>query len=55
MLAHGKRLGCQVAWVLTESANTPAVRLYAAAGGVRAGEPAVMFEFDLFGHAGEVR
>jgi ribosomal protein S18 acetylase RimI-like enzyme len=55
MLAHGKRLGCKVAWVLTESANTPAVRLYAASGGVRAKKSAVMFEFDLGGDAGEER
>jgi aminoglycoside 6'-N-acetyltransferase I len=47
MLAHGRSLGCQCAWVLTDRANTPAMRLYAGAGGVENPTPAIMFEFPL--------
>ncbi|MEO6060615.1 MAG: GNAT family N-acetyltransferase [Thermoflexales bacterium] len=43
----GRALGCSVAWVLTERDNTPAMRLYAAMGGIEAPKDAVMFEFDL--------
>jgi aminoglycoside 6'-N-acetyltransferase I len=47
MLEHAKRLGCTVAWVLTDNANSAALRLYAASGGVRAKKAAIMFDFDL--------
>ena len=33
MLAHGRALGCKEAWVFTDTGNTAARRLYAAAGG----------------------
>ena len=47
MLAHGRQLGCRCAWVLTDGANTPAMRLYAAAGGVPEPTPSILFEFEL--------
>jgi len=47
MLALGQTLGCVCAWVLTDRANAPAMRLYAAAGGVEASTPAILFEFPL--------
>jgi aminoglycoside 6'-N-acetyltransferase I len=47
MLAHGCTLGCTAAWVLTDCANAPAMRLYASAGGVENPTPAIMFEFSL--------
>ena len=49
LLAHGKSLGCREAWVLTDRANTAAMRLYASAGGVEKREDTVMFEFPLEG------
>jgi ribosomal protein S18 acetylase RimI-like enzyme len=45
LLQHGERLGCGQAWVLTDDANTAAMRLYASAGG--SADPAVMFTFTL--------
>ena len=45
---RGRELGCRQAWVVTEQANLPARRLYAAAGGVEASEDLVMVEFRLF-------
>jgi aminoglycoside 6'-N-acetyltransferase I len=45
ILAEARRLGCAEAWVLTERDNTPAMRLYAACGGVEAPSDPVMFEF----------
>ena len=45
LLEHGRRLGCAEAWVLTDDANTAAIRLYASLGGTP--EPAVMFTFTL--------
>jgi ribosomal protein S18 acetylase RimI-like enzyme len=33
LLRHGERLGCGQAWVLTDDANTAAMRLYASVGG----------------------
>lgn len=36
LLAHARTLGCVTAWVLTESSNTAARRLYASAGGEEA-------------------
>src|ERR1700682_3158865 len=47
MLELGRELGCKQAWVLTERANVAAVQLYAAAGGVEADRPAILFEFKL--------
>lgn len=47
MLAHGRRLGCRCAWVLTDGANTPAMRLYASVGGVAESTPSILFEFEL--------
>jgi len=35
LLEHGRRLGCKEAWVLTETDNDAAQRLYAASGGER--------------------
>lgn len=47
MLALGNQLGCRCAWVLTDRANVPAMRLYAAAGGAEAPNPSILFEFEL--------
>lgn len=47
LLEHGKRLGCQQAWVLTDNANTAAIRLYASVGGEAEPVPSVMFTFSL--------
>jgi ribosomal protein S18 acetylase RimI-like enzyme len=47
MLDLGRELGCRCAWVLTDRANAPAMRLYAAAGGVEEPIPSILFEFTL--------
>jgi len=47
LLEHGKRLGCEQAWVLTDNANTAAMRLYASVGGKADPVPSVMFTFML--------
>src|SRR5688500_3725221 len=47
LLEHGRRLGCEEAWVLTDSANTAANRLYASVGGKAEPVPSVMFTFTL--------
>ena len=47
LLEHAVSLGCGEAWVLTSPNNAPAVRMYAAAGGVVGDEPTVMFTFPL--------
>jgi ribosomal protein S18 acetylase RimI-like enzyme len=47
LLAHAERLGCEEAWVLTDDANTAAIRLYAAVGGKADPVPSVMFTFTL--------
>jgi aminoglycoside 6'-N-acetyltransferase I len=47
MLVLGRRLGCRCAWVLTDRANVPAMRLYAASGGIEEAAPSVLFEFHL--------
>lgn len=47
ILEAGRGLGCSEAWVLTERDNTPAMRLYASAGGIEAPKDAVMFTFFL--------
>ncbi|MDP1586932.1 MAG: GNAT family N-acetyltransferase, partial [Prosthecobacter sp.] len=45
LFAHGRTLGCGEAWVLTESDNASARRLYAAVGGEE--KPAVLVSFQL--------
>jgi len=47
MLAHGRTLGCARAWVLTDSSNLPAMRLYGGLPGNKAPCNSVMFEFNL--------
>lgn len=47
VLTEASRLGCSIAWVLTNRNNAAAMRLYEACGGVEAPEDAVMFEFKL--------
>src|SRR6516225_7405946 len=42
-----RSVGCAEAWVLTDRANTAAMRLYAAAGRTRAPTDHVMFTFEL--------
>jgi GNAT superfamily N-acetyltransferase len=46
LLDHGRALGCTEAWLLTDDANAPARRMYAAAGG-RESAPQIMITFDL--------
>jgi ribosomal protein S18 acetylase RimI-like enzyme len=41
----GKKLSCEVAWVLTESDNLPANKLYQSVGGEKS--ETVMYEFNL--------
>jgi aminoglycoside 6'-N-acetyltransferase I len=50
MLALAERLGCTEAWVLTDAANAPAMRAYAAVGGIESA-PQIMFTFRLHGGA----
>ncbi|HYW49843.1 MAG TPA: GNAT family N-acetyltransferase [Gemmatimonadaceae bacterium] len=45
LLAQARTLGCETAWVLTESDNEAARRMYAAAGGVEQPDAPVMIEF----------
>jgi aminoglycoside 6'-N-acetyltransferase I len=47
VLAVAQGLGCAEAWVLTDRANTAAMRLYAAAGSTEAPTDHVMFTFKL--------
>lgn len=47
MFAHGRALGCTEAWVGTEESNTPARRLYVAAGGVEEPELFASYLFRL--------
>jgi aminoglycoside 6'-N-acetyltransferase I len=47
LFTRGTELGCTEAWVLADQSNTIAHRLYEGAGGRRAPEPAIMFEFPL--------
>jgi GNAT superfamily N-acetyltransferase len=46
-LAHGRGLGCKVAWVLTDTDNRAALALYAAAGGKELSRNTVHVEFLL--------
>jgi len=45
----GRECGCVNIWVLTDEANTPAMRMYASAGGRWDDSCQVMFEYDLLG------
>jgi ribosomal protein S18 acetylase RimI-like enzyme len=47
LFAHGRALGCKVAWVLTETDNTAALALYAPAGGKELSRDTVHIEFEL--------
>jgi aminoglycoside 6'-N-acetyltransferase I len=47
VLEVGRGLGCSEAWVLTDRANAPAMRLYASFSGLEPPEDAVMFTFRL--------
>jgi ribosomal protein S18 acetylase RimI-like enzyme len=47
LFAVARGLGCAEAWVLTDRANTAAMRLYAAAGSRKAPTDHVMFTFQL--------
>jgi GNAT superfamily N-acetyltransferase len=49
-----RELGCAEAWVMTDRANTAAMRLYAAAGSTEAPTDHVMFTFKLAEIAGGV-
>ncbi len=46
LLEHGRSLGCQEAWLLTDDSNAAARRMYAAAGG-RETTRQIMVSFDL--------
>ena len=50
MLALAERLGCTEASVLTDRANEPAMRAYAAVGGIES-PPQIMYTFRLHGRA----
>jgi aminoglycoside 6'-N-acetyltransferase I len=47
LLAHGKALGCTVAWVLTDKDNTAARALYRSAGGSELSTDVVHVEWEL--------
>jgi ribosomal protein S18 acetylase RimI-like enzyme len=47
ILAVGRKLGCETAWVLTERENTAAMNLYAAVGNPEPPSDCVMFSFRL--------
>jgi aminoglycoside 6'-N-acetyltransferase I len=47
LVQHAEHLGCREAWVLTERANSAAMRLYASVGGEEAPGDQVMFTFFL--------
>jgi aminoglycoside 6'-N-acetyltransferase I len=47
LLAHGKALGCTVAWVLTDKDNTAARALYKSAGGSELSTEVVHVEWEL--------
>lgn len=44
---HAQVLGCESAWVLTEIDNIPAQKAYKAAGGTKALENPIIFEYNL--------
>lgn len=47
LLAHGRAIGCTLAWVLTDSDNAAARALYASAGGEEMKTDTVHIEFKL--------
>jgi aminoglycoside 6'-N-acetyltransferase I len=47
MLEHGRALGCEVAWVLTDTDNAAARALYASVGGEELSQNTVHVEFTL--------
>jgi ribosomal protein S18 acetylase RimI-like enzyme len=47
MLTQGRLAGCHEAWVLTETTNRAAMRLYTSAGGIESSPDTVMFAFAL--------
>ncbi|MBS0272870.1 MAG: GNAT family N-acetyltransferase [Proteobacteria bacterium] len=47
MLVHGRALGCEVAWVLTDTENAAARTLYASVGGEELSQNTVHVEFKL--------
>jgi aminoglycoside 6'-N-acetyltransferase I len=47
LLDAARAIGCRQAWVLTDRANTAAMQLYHAVGGVEASGDTVMFEFAI--------
>ena len=49
LLAHGRTLGCVMAWLGTSYDNAAARRMYAVVGGVEEREPTVIVEFALDG------
>jgi len=46
LIEHGKSLNCTSAWVLTESDNVAANKVYSGVGGIRFAEGLVMYEFE---------
>jgi ribosomal protein S18 acetylase RimI-like enzyme len=54
MFRHGADLGCRQAWVLTDTSNTAALRLYASMEGSEPPEDTVMFTFRLDAEGGWV-
>ena len=44
---HGKKLGCEAAWVMTENTNTVARRAYAKAKGIENKGSFVLLEFEM--------
>ena len=47
LFEHGRSLGCEVAWVLTERSNHPAMSLYAALGAISDDDDVVLFSTRL--------
>ncbi|MFS4468695.1 GNAT family N-acetyltransferase [Maribacter sp. 2210JD10-5] len=44
---HGKSLGCSSSWVLTDTDNVAAQKMYTASGGKKAPQHLIMFDFQL--------
>ncbi len=53
LFARGRELGCSEAWLGTEELNTPARRMYAAAGGVEEPFLVITFQLDADGDAAD--
>jgi GNAT superfamily N-acetyltransferase len=47
LVVRARELNCTEAWVLTDSDNASAMRMYAAGGGYQDGKPQVMFTFAI--------